>query len=507
MIIPTRTIDDYFCSFIVKGVGQIIIEEQMFYLEPGVFFLIAPGIKHNYILQDDPARYTFRFKLKSGIADRGFGAGHFIEEKAWGLQTTIMSLSQELQLELPYTRHRKKHLLAMLCMHVFRNEQKPIKDPTVFNEFQCRRISDFLAANVNNRPTPTDLAATLELTPDYFSRIFKHTYKVSPREWLVRERIRLASLELTDSTSNISNLVDAEFYGGGLLPSATPEPIVYAVKEALKCKADRHDFRPTPHDQTKWGGTPWNINEIMLVAGAAYCWDPEPDMDDLWKKWSIRRFGHKAAEILLPILKKSYTLMSKGFTIEKLDVLYGWHLAPKAWLGITKTNYNRFDLFRKPGIRLVNKTEDDEIFSNEYAAWQCGSQSVPIADVRNDQWEAMILIERGLNAIELAKTYLKSDDYDYLHEIYDNAEVILKAVMLCYEGAYTTQIMLDNYDNVDNPKDIFEEALKNLTQYADVVLSRKGHSFLRARTGEPALYEALREIAQGYREKGNNREQ
>ncbi len=206
LVIPSRIIDDYFCSFIIKGNGRIKIEDQSFYLEPGVFFLIPPGIRHDYILQDNPARFTFRFKLKSEIRDIGFGAKYFVEDKAWGLQTAVMSLSQELQRKLPYSTHKKKHLLSLMCVHIFRNEQKFPGDPTMFTEFQCCRISDFFAANVNNRPTPSDLAATLDLTPDYFSRIFKHTYKISPREWLVRERIRLASLELTAPASSISQV-------------------------------------------------------------------------------------------------------------------------------------------------------------------------------------------------------------------------------------------------------------------------------------------------------------
>ena len=163
-------------------------------------------------------------------------------------------------------------------------------------------------------------------------------------------------------------------------------------------------------------------------------------------------------------------------------------------------------MFRKPGIPLVDKTEDDEIFSGEYAAWQCRSQSMPIADIRNDQRDAMGLIENGLEAIELAKPHLKADDYEYLHEIYDNAQVILEAVMRCCEAAYATQIMLDNYDNVNDPQGAFNDALKELEKYADEALARKGDSFLAARNGEPALHAALREIADGYREMVENYE-
>jgi len=307
------------------------------------------------------------------------------------------------------------------------------------------------------------------------------------------------------SSFGVSSLVDAEFFGGGQLPTATPEPIVLAAKAAHKLNADLHMLRLNMHDQTKYGGAPFNINEIMLVAGARYCWNPEPDMDDLWEEWCVRKYGHQAAEMLLPILKQSYELMCKGFAIQKLDVLFGWHLAPKAWLGKITTNWNRFDLFRKPGILLADKTEYDEVDSGDFAAWQCRSKSVPIAEVRNDQREAMTLIECALEAVEQANPHLKSDDSEYLQEIYTNAQVILEAVMRCCDAAYATQIMLDNYDNVNDPQAAFEEALKNLEQYADVALIQKGVSFLDGGANNPPLHEALRQIADGYRKIVNER--
>lgn len=43
--------------------------------------------------------------------------------------------------------------------------------------------------------TPQQLAEVANLSPDYFARLFKQTYGVIPRTWLVQEKMRLASVE------------------------------------------------------------------------------------------------------------------------------------------------------------------------------------------------------------------------------------------------------------------------------------------------------------------------
>ena len=49
--------------------------------------------------------------------------------------------------------------------------------------------------------------------------------------------------------------------------------------------------------------------------------------------WVTRRFGWKAGEILLPVLKSSEEIKKKGFSLQGLDVLYGLNLYPQKWIG------------------------------------------------------------------------------------------------------------------------------------------------------------------------------
>jgi hypothetical protein len=304
----------------------------------------------------------------------------------------------------------------------------------------------------------------------------------------------------TKNRFSIKVNADGEFYGGGRLPTAIPNPMIRSAEEAVKRKAELLLLRPDSCDKTALGSL-FNINEILFLSGMAYAWDPIPDIDDLWMNWVTRRFGRKAGEILLPVLKSSEEIMKKGFSLQGLDVLYGLNLYPKKWIGRMGGSYNLFGIFRKPGIPLVDKKEGDLIYSNEYAAFQAKSQSMPMKQIRANQNRAMDLTMKGIAAVEKAKEFLSEEDYRYLYDVFDDCRVVLKSIMLVSEGAYAAQIMLDNYDNIEDPKALFNKALEDILAYSLVVRREKGERFF-GETEHPhykPLHESLKKIAEGYK--------
>ena len=56
------------------------------------------------------------------------------------------------------------------------------------------------------RLIPRDLAAELDLSPDYFARLFHKSFGLSPRAWLVDQRIRHAAAALVNSTRSVSQI-------------------------------------------------------------------------------------------------------------------------------------------------------------------------------------------------------------------------------------------------------------------------------------------------------------
>ncbi len=295
------------------------------------------------------------------------------------------------------------------------------------------------------------------------------------------------------------SLVDGEFFGGGTLPTAIPRPIVTTIKEAVRRQSHEHMMRVNLHSETPGGGAFWDINEIIVIAGAACSWSPEPDIDMVWSNWITRRFGADACSQLLPMLKKCDALITKGFTLEGLDLLNQSQINAKNWLGTSAKNYNRFELFQKPGIFLLDKTEADEVLSNEITLLQMKSKSVALADALKDKNEALRIIEEGLETIASLQPLLEEADYAYLYDMYYNAQCMVQAIILLCKAAYATQIMLDNYDDIVHPKEQFDTALSELAAYADEIEQIPTKPSLINERWPVSLQETLREVVSGYR--------
>gem|GEM_PF-2219807 len=79
-------------------------------------------------------------------------------------------------------------LLFALCADAARR----VPDGRRLTPHQCIRLARWTQEHLADPPTPADLAQVVGLTPDYFTRVFRDTFDLSPREWLVRERTQAA---------------------------------------------------------------------------------------------------------------------------------------------------------------------------------------------------------------------------------------------------------------------------------------------------------------------------
>jgi AraC-like DNA-binding protein len=73
---------------------------------------------------------------------------------------------------------------------------------------QREALAGMLHGDDANRLTPALLAARLRLTPDYFARLFRRSYGISPRAWIVRARIKLAAVRLLESQLTIGEVAE-----------------------------------------------------------------------------------------------------------------------------------------------------------------------------------------------------------------------------------------------------------------------------------------------------------
>jgi AraC family transcriptional regulator len=68
------------------------------------------------------------------------------------------------------------------------------------------RVRDYIRANLGNRLSVTALAEIVNLSPSYFSEVFKNSIGVAPHEYVLRERIREAATLLTKGDTPVAQV-------------------------------------------------------------------------------------------------------------------------------------------------------------------------------------------------------------------------------------------------------------------------------------------------------------
>ncbi|MFO7725714.1 MAG: AraC family transcriptional regulator [Oceanipulchritudo sp.] len=80
-------------------------------------------------------------------------------------------------------------LLLILCD----GEWKQAREKTrKLSPYQKVHLVRWVRQNLASRPSPAQLADQVGLSPDYFGRVFRNTFGMPPRDWLIRQRIMAA---------------------------------------------------------------------------------------------------------------------------------------------------------------------------------------------------------------------------------------------------------------------------------------------------------------------------
>ena len=74
---------------------------------------------------------------------------------------------------------------------------------------RAETIRIFLENNLTSPRIMEDLSRTLYLSPRHLNRIFRNTYGLSVKQWLIRERIRLAAQKLLTSDEQVKAIADS----------------------------------------------------------------------------------------------------------------------------------------------------------------------------------------------------------------------------------------------------------------------------------------------------------
>jgi hypothetical protein len=307
------------------------------------------------------------------------------------------------------------------------------------------------------------------------------------------------------------NTTDGEYYGGGKLPSAFPDPHVRGAKTAVELGAELAYVRLDGQMLTPMG-TLDDINAINVLSVCEAFWEPARPLEACWQDWCSRRFGPAAALTVVSALKKSRLILQKGLSASRLGLIDHSGLAVYKWM--PRSASNGWTLFAYPGRRVVDKPYD-ELSTNDFKLWQVNGVGVELDAFLRDSAESDAAAREALAEIESVRSELKPEDFEYLSRCFKDAIVMMEAVRRTARGARSSAVCLENADTAAAQE--LDAACAGMEALADQIEAEHGPDFFRTHFFMKAPFRgkvhsgysvplALRSLAEAYRECSQHRE-
>jgi AraC-like DNA-binding protein len=215
LVIPDwERVDDFHLLLVVQT-GEITLEfpqGRSFCVGPGAALYLSPSGRPTTIFSASTTYQECYFLPEPPITvDPGFAIAPSSDELS-GMLQTVGDILQSNRLSAVW----QAQIWLGAALESFLNHRaESVGDLRTRRQLQLhqrRLLANWLGEHIHENPTPADLAQLLQLSPDYFARIFRSTYGLAPKSWLARQRIREAIRLLEQTPLNVAQIADTLSY-------------------------------------------------------------------------------------------------------------------------------------------------------------------------------------------------------------------------------------------------------------------------------------------------------
>ncbi len=200
-----QRIPEHLVYFVAEGRCAAVLDQKRVWPSAGALCWIAPGTTFRFFARagdSPPVIYRFRFTVaQKGARFRCRWPCRFLPE-AWPFLDLIQQIILEKERPGEFSSWRLRHLISLFSIGVF--ESRPVRRRGArLTDAQRAALADLLASNPGLRRSPAGMARRLGYSADYFTRIFRRSYGLAPRRWLLQQRLRQAAALLRESGDRI----------------------------------------------------------------------------------------------------------------------------------------------------------------------------------------------------------------------------------------------------------------------------------------------------------------
>lgn len=206
-----RSLNEHLFYFVVQNECEVQVAQKTARLIANDLIWISPGTPFRFSVpagtQSPPVLYRFRLALTKGKAAYRLHDPFRLKPAMPNGRIQVQQIINNLEHPDPYSPLRLRALLLLLSIETLVDSSEAPNQKGLSDHARTL-IYHYVSDHIAEHPTTAALARLVRLSPGYFTRIFRATYGMSTRRWLLQQRMNHAALRLKQSQLTVSEIAE-----------------------------------------------------------------------------------------------------------------------------------------------------------------------------------------------------------------------------------------------------------------------------------------------------------